>query len=136
MPTRNGKPRDSKEYWDEREALEPGAIARRNAKSPAAHLRRRYGITVEERDAVLAYQGGKCATCRKPFNRSRVAHCDHRHSDGLVRGFLCYNCNTTLGVTHENDVVLQALVDYIRGANPFVEVFGVRYVPDSPGAAT
>ena len=36
-----------------------------------------------------------CALCRKKLGKSR--HLDHRHSTGLVRGWLHHGCNVNLG---------------------------------------
>jgi hypothetical protein len=57
------------------------------------HLRRRYGITAEEADAMLAVQGGLCAICRA----APAVHVDHDHETGAVRALLCFNCNGGLG---------------------------------------
>src|ERR1700712_1652343 len=45
------------------------------------HLARRYGISAEEADLLLAAQGGMCAICRA----APAAHVDHDHSAGAVR---------------------------------------------------
>ena len=62
-----------------------------------SHLKREYGITPEQYDAMLARQGGKCYICRKPPKRVRLA-VDHVHKKGRrpvdsVRGLLCPYCN-------------------------------------------
>ncbi len=53
------------------------------------HLKRRYGIGVDEVDAMIAAQGGVCPVCSRP-NPEPV---DHDHATGAVRGILCFNCN-------------------------------------------
>lgn len=60
-----------------------------------ARLRRLYGITAEEYEKVLAFQGGGCALCGRKPGRTRLA-VDHRHSDGLTRGLLCVVCNRAI----------------------------------------
>ncbi|MCW2532281.1 MAG: putative endonuclease [Blastococcus sp.] len=48
------------------------------------HLKRRYGITAEEADAMQEEQGGLCATCRS----APAAHVDHGHETSAVRALL------------------------------------------------
>jgi hypothetical protein len=57
------------------------------------HLKRRYGITAEEADAMQEEQGGLCATCTS----APAAHVDHGHETSPVRALLCFNCNGGLG---------------------------------------
>lgn len=57
------------------------------------NLATRYGITVEQRDAMVASQGGTCAICRGAMARAVV---DHDHATGKVRGVLCHACNVKL----------------------------------------
>jgi hypothetical protein len=52
----------------------------------------------------------RCDVCR----RSNVPiHYDHCHKSGLFRGWLCRDCNTALGLTHDSIKVLQSLIDYL-----------------------
>src|SRR5262245_32995992 len=63
----------------------------------AQRILRRYGLTVEEYDAIWAAQGGKCPICGKPLKRGRgKAAIDHDHhvktkkgEPKKVRGILC-----------------------------------------------
>jgi hypothetical protein len=73
------------------------------------HLRRRYGITGADFDAMVEVQGGTCAVCdQKP------EHVDHDHKTGKVRGILCFNCNQALGNVRDDPAVLQELINYLR----------------------
>lgn len=58
----------------------------------ANHLKKRYGISEAEYQAMLTKQKHKCAICRK---RAKL-HIDHCHSTGKVRGLLCLRCNGSL----------------------------------------
>lgn len=58
-------------------------------------LRRAYGITSEQYDAMLAAQGGVCAICKSEPKKNRL-HVDHDHDTGRVRGLLCVACNSRL----------------------------------------
>ena len=74
------------------------------------HLRRRYGITAEDADHLLAGQGGLCAICRT----APAAHVDHDHRTGRVRALLCFNCNGGLGQFKDDPAVLRAAADYVE----------------------
>lgn len=82
-----------------------------------ANVKSRFGITVDERDDLLASQGGRCAACAEAtaFNGSSVgAHVDHDHATGRVRAVLCHRCNVALGVAKESAARLRALADYVE----------------------
>ncbi len=74
------------------------------------HLKRRYGITAADADAMLAEQGGLCAICRV----APAAHVDHDHATGKVRGLLCFNCNGGLGQFKDRIDVLDSAVVYLK----------------------
>ncbi len=56
------------------------------------HLKRFYGITPEDYNAMLKAQGNKCALCLREVK----LHVDHCHTTMKVRGLLCVKCNTSL----------------------------------------
>lgn len=60
-------------------------------------LWRKFGITLEQYDAMLQHQGGVCALCRNP-PKKKVLVVDHNHKNGKVRGLLCDACNRALGL--------------------------------------
>jgi hypothetical protein len=99
--------------------------ARKDANDPALRdgkLKRLYGISTAEYDALLAKQGGVCAICRK---RSKGRLCvDHCHVTGTVRGLLCSACNIALGSLKDDLASLVAALAYL-GALP----------RDGPGSA-
>lgn len=68
-----------------------------NTKARAKRLRDYYNLTIEQWDAIEAYQHGVCWLCgRKEPTGKRLAT-DHSHLDGLIRGLLCSQCNPLLG---------------------------------------
>lgn len=80
-----------------------------------SNYRRRYGITIEQRDAMLVSQGGKCACCGTdtPNNKRGVWTVDHDHKTKKVRGILCHNCNLALGHARDSRDVLRSLIAYL-----------------------
>lgn len=75
-------------------------------------LARRYGMTIEQYDAMSEAQGGVCAICkREPEGTSRWGrlHVDHDHDTGEIRGLLCAPCNTALGKFKTTEVLMAAI---------------------------
>jgi len=88
------------------------------------YYKRKFGITIEERDEMLKEQGGKCAICQNDTEFSPVgsgrtnnvtyyAVVDHCHSSGKIRGILCGGCNTGLGSFKDNPTSLTSAVSYL-----------------------
>lgn len=84
-----------------------------------ARLRRKYGITAEDYDRMLAAQGGGCAICGKqPEEQKRYGkylHVDHCHETGRIRGLLCDQHNLLIGRWDHDPVLLRRAADYIEG---------------------
>jgi hypothetical protein len=72
----------------------------------------RYGIGREKFDELFDGQGGACAICRQPFDRTPQV--DHEHEGGGVRGLLCSRCNLGLGYFQDNPNRLEAAAEYVR----------------------
>ena len=78
------------------------------------NFKRIYGITLEDRKAILAQQGGKCAICGTTEFNGGGPCMDHDHETGKIRGVLCHNCNSLLGHAHDGIKVLEAAAAYLR----------------------
>jgi hypothetical protein len=117
----------NKRAWKERN---PEAARRKNR---AWHVKSKYGLTIEEHDAFLRVQGGKCAICRDNLAadaRYGIA-VDHCHSTGRVRGLLCHACNLGLGRFKDNIHALQRAVAYLLKDGPMERIPDI--VLTSPG---
>jgi hypothetical protein len=57
---------------------------------------RLYGLSQEDYDAMLLKTNGNCQMCGYKF--LKTPHIDHCHVTGKVRGLLCAECNTSLGI--------------------------------------
>jgi len=79
----------------------------------AYNLMRKYGITLEEYDNMLEDQGGCCAICKSTDPLGSRFVVDHNHDTGDVRGLLCKNCNTGIGLLKDSPEVLVSAVDYL-----------------------
>jgi hypothetical protein len=88
-------------------------------------IARKFGVTVEQYNAMLLRQGGLCAICRggetiragKGFNpnKPRRLAVDHCHRTGGVRGLLCFNCNIALGKFGEDIERIRRALAYLEG---------------------
>ena len=74
---------------------------------------KKYGLTLEQYERMLASQGGGCAVCGGPPNGRGAFHVDHDHESGTVRGLLCHKCNTALGLVDESLERLEKLSTYL-----------------------
>lgn len=82
-----------------------------------ANLKALYGITVDEYDAMLEKQNGRCAICGRTEGhgkRSERLCVDHCHDTGKIRQLLCKPCNTGLGCFGDDVDKLYAAVEYLR----------------------
>lgn len=98
-----------------------------------AVAKRTYGLT-HEQNKKLHDAWDHCVLCRKPFSRTRLRALDHDHSDGLLRGVPCVQCNDRLGYLHDDAGWLSRAAHYLSYP-PAVAVIGIHYVPGSLGAA-
>lgn len=94
-----------------RHRLRPGYEARRRN----AMLKKNYGISIEQFEAMAVAQDFKCGVCAtdKPGG-SGSWHVDHCHKSDVVRKLLCSRCNLALGLVDEDEIVLQKMIDYLR----------------------
>ncbi len=93
---------EHKEEYRDREHANP-----RTPEQKLAARRRAHGIA----DATGERKSGECAICHEftdPLN------CDHDHTTGLTRGWLCPNCNRGLGMFRDSPERLEAAAQYLR----------------------
>ncbi|MEU3900425.1 endonuclease VII domain-containing protein [Streptomyces sp. NPDC045251] len=97
------------------------------AQGRAGHLKRQYGITEAERDALIASQGGVCCICLA----APAAHVDHCHETGRVRGVLCFSCNAALGQFKDRPDAIRRAAAYVEGNawKPTLVAPGVYQLP-------
>lgn len=99
----------------------------RNARpdyNRAHNLKKRYGISIEEYQSLLADQNFACAICEVEisdtlaYKDKRSVVVDHNHETGEVRGILCSKCNLALGHARESTNILYRAIVYLseRGA--------------------
>lgn len=80
------------------------------------HLKRNYRISLDEYNLMLEAQEGRCLGCTIFYTQSSRGrfHVDHCHTTGKIRGLLCHNCNTALGLIKDNIDTLSMLISYLK----------------------
>ena len=83
-------------------------------KARRTALMNKYGLTLEDKEAMILSQSGKCPICRKELGEFSKSHVDHDHSTGKVRSVLCSLCNVGLGAFMDSVANLNAAAEYIN----------------------
>ena len=78
-----------------------------------SYLKRKYGMTMEQYEAMLEAQGGGCFICGRPPRQDISLHVDHDHSTGAIRGILCFCCNNALADFQEDPMLLRKAIGYL-----------------------
>lgn len=94
-------------------------------KNPEAgtdrHYRRVFGVGLLSIRELLATQDNKCKLCERTLSMvngrgfSSIAHVDHCHSTGKIRGILCGHCNTALGKLGDSVEAIERVLKYVKG---------------------
>lgn len=104
--------------WRKNNPLKQKQIDRR------AHLKRNFGITVEQYEELFEKQNGRCAICgRHQFEFDKNFAVDHCHETREIRGLLCTFCNRyEVGKNRKSDASkLRRIADYLeQGSGLFV----------------
>ena len=89
----------------------------RHRKNPKArldkNLQNRYGITLEQKQHMIASQNGKCAICETKLDNGKHTCVDHCHTTGKIRKILCRSCNIMIGHSKENTEILNKAIQYL-----------------------
>ncbi len=101
------KVQEYKKQWQRRHPEKRRQARRR------AHLKKRFGMSLQQYDAMLAKQKGLCAICGTP-PKSGSLRVDHDHADGSVRGLLCNACNQGIGIFKDSPTIVEAALKYLK----------------------
>ncbi|KKL76070.1 hypothetical protein LCGC14_2048590 [marine sediment metagenome] len=75
---------------------------------------RKYGLTLETFESLLASQDNVCAICKTDEWGKKGPAVDHDHVTGAVRGILCGRCNSGLGHFRDNTDFLTGAIKYLE----------------------
>lgn len=78
---------------------------------------KRHGISEEKYLELLEMTNGKCHACRE----NKATQIDHDHSccdksfscGKCIRGVLCHNCNTAIGLMRDSKIIALRIADYL-----------------------
>jgi hypothetical protein len=119
--------------WQQANPERVNAIQRARRATPEAkrraraeHLMRKYGLTLEQYDAMLKGQGGGCFICGRAPREDISLHVDHDHATGRIRGILCFCCNNALADFKEDPKLLAKAVSYLMEHTDVDEIELVR----------
>lgn len=76
-------------------------------------------MTPDDYYKMYEEQGGVCKICSLPETKGRGAKnkrlaVDHDHKTGKVRGLLCGNCNTGIGLLKDDWKILTLAIIYLQ----------------------
>lgn len=84
------------------------------------HRLKKYGLTKDACDILLAMQDDKCACCGEPLDGKFTVDHNHACCDSIktcgkcIRGLLCMNCNAGLGNFKDDVMRLLKAIRYLR----------------------
>lgn len=88
----------------ERDSRDPDRIRKMDLKA-------KYGLSLEDYEAMLLAQEGRCAICGVADEKLVV---DHNHATGRVRSLLCHLCNAMIGCARESAEILVSAAAYLH----------------------
>lgn len=91
------------------------------------YLKNKYGITLDQFNAMREAQGFKCGICGKHETQSfgpwkENGHyglaVDHNHTTGAIRELLCPSCNTLVAQVEKDPMQALRVLDYLARHQP------------------
>lgn len=80
-----------------------------------SHLRRKFGISLEQYSELLKKQKYSCAVCERHVSEfDKELAVDHNHATQEIRGLLCTYCNHRVVGRHTNGELLRRVADYVE----------------------
>jgi len=90
------------------------ATPERRRSHRSNHFVREYGINLDQVEHMIAVQEHCCPICGEEFTDDRRWHVDHDHAANRVRGVLCHNCNTGIGMLRDDPSLLRSAIEYLE----------------------
>ena len=73
----------------------------------------KYGLSPEQYMQLQQEQNNKCKICGKTLPEGKYLSVDHDKETGEIRGLLCPQCNTLLGMAKDNVDILINAIEYL-----------------------
>jgi len=103
-------------HWKEY-SKRPEIAKKLTERDIAYNLKRKFGMTLQDYEDIKIAQNNKCAICpnERSKNGKRLA-VDHCHESGKIRGLLCNECNTAIGLLREDIQLLKNCIEYLENS--------------------
>jgi hypothetical protein len=78
---------------------------------------KKYGLTYDQYMVMILKQNNKCSICGElqPLHiNGGELNIDHDHKTGKVRGLLCNDCNTGIGMMKDDTVRMKNAIKYLK----------------------
>ena len=87
--------------------------------SPLLRRLKEHGLMLEQYQTLLIEQDMRCGICgfRQPAkieHQYQTLQIDHDHSNGKVRGLLCHQCNTGIGMLRDSKELMEKAVVWLE----------------------
>ena len=73
-------------------------------------MRRKFNLSETEYQELM--KNDRCQVCERDITNKKCI--DHCHTTEKIRGVLCNNCNTALGLVGDNVQILSKLIQYLE----------------------
>jgi hypothetical protein len=94
--------------WNKKQTQKRKIIVQKN------NYKKRYGLTVEQKQDLIDGQDSKCAICKNDLKDTHDVCVDHNHITGSIRGILCRKCNLGIGHLQDSIDILKSAVKYLK----------------------
>ena len=73
----------------------------------------KYNLSKKDLENMIVNQNSSCKICQTPFidNKFTIDHC---HTTNKVRGLLCLNCNSGMGLLKDDIEIMQSAIKYLN----------------------
>jgi hypothetical protein len=80
------------------------------------HLLNTYNISLEDLEILKKAQKYSCAICgtHEQDCSRKTLFVDHCHSTNKIRGLLCSQCNSALGLLYDDESLLEKAITYLK----------------------
>ena len=78
------------------------------------NYKKRYGLSVEQKQELINKQDSKCAICTNDLKDTHDVCVDHNHVTGAIRGILCRKCNLGIGHLKDSIEILKSAQKYLQ----------------------
>ena len=85
----------------------------RKEKLKWARIKKLYGMSMDDFNAMMIAQNNQCAICCVGLNQKNT-HIDHCHATGKVRSLLCSRCNQAIGLIDESIERVEKIKTYLK----------------------